>query len=83
MTTIADRRRGTAELPGKPRAIVTTVSGCVVERNKADPNCWIVHHNGARYLLTVLDADIKKRGYDTALFEAVELVKVGKRGTRL
>ena len=36
-----------------------------------------------RYLLTLLDSDIKKMGYDTALFEAVELVKVGKRGTRL
>ncbi len=56
---------------------------CVVERNKVDPNGWIVHHNGGRYLLTLLDSDIKKMGYDTALFEAVELVKVGKRGTRL
>lgn len=60
-----------------------TVADATVARDEKDPNVFEVTWNGVRYRLSLLPSEIKAQGFDKALFEAVELVKAGKRGTRL
>ena len=80
MTTLStdDHLRDVRELPGKPRAIVVTVNGCVVEQEPGDHTRWTVHKDGHRYKLALYAYEIKLKGLDVALYEAVG--EVPKRG---
>lgn len=74
-------RRPPDRMPGTAARMETRVAGCLVEAEKG--NGWIVHHAGGRYRLILQTDEIGTKGYDIALFEAVEALKAGERGARL
>lgn len=73
MTTLStdDHLRDARELPGKPRAIVVTVNGCVVEQDENDVTRWVVHKGGAKYRVVLYGGEIRAKGLDLALYDAV------------
>lgn len=83
MTTLNtdDHLRDVRELPGRPRQIVVTVAGRVVERSADNDLLWTVHHEASLYRVALTKDEIGRKGYDLALFDAVAAVP--SRGYRV